>query len=761
MQRKNTTPYQTLIMIIGCLLFCSAPVPVKAFHIIGGEITYRCMGPGDSGTMNYTFVMTVYRDCAGLGAQFDNPAEIGIYEFENGTYTYVQDFDVAHGAIVEVPPPDDPCLLVPSTVCVQRAVYDFNLNNLKVIDGSYIIFWRRCCRNESINNIIDPRNVGATFSVEITASAQLLCNESPTFKAFPPTVICVNQPLMFDHSAVDAEGDQLVYEFCAPLEGGGPVGGQGGGSGNERACNGIRPDPANCPPPFLPVAFVAPTYTALNPLSGNPKVTIDANTGLITGIPTLLGQFVVGVCVKEYRNGELLSVLQRDFQFNVSTCEIAVEAEIESDTTLGIQRFVVNSCGDFTVDFVNLSQRETNIVAYEWKFDLGNEIKMVDTRHASVTFPGLGTYLGTMIINKGLTCTDTAEILVNVFPEINSDFEFEYDTCFGAPVEFTDKSFSGSGQLTNWYWNFGDNQSSQARNPNHLYPIPGNHPVTLRVRDINACEDVSTQVISYFPVPPVIIVEPSTFNGCAPASIKFNNLSIPIDETYDILWDFGDGSQSTEISPTHTYENEGVYSLHISITSPIGCYIEADFGSWINVRPSPEAGFSYTPDILNNFNSEVFFTDQSIYAAGWQWTFGDEGIAFVRNPTHMFIDTGIQHIQQVVFHVNGCTDTAYATIDVIPEVRYYLPNAFTPNFDSKNDSYKGVGIVEGMTEFEMSIWSRWGEQVFRTTDPRESWNGRMENTGEDLPPGVYVCVVKYRDPRNNPVEIKEFATLIR
>jgi gliding motility-associated-like protein len=350
---------------------------------------------------------------------------------------------------------------------------------------------------------------------------------------------------------------------------------------------------------------------------------------------------------------------------------------------------------------------------------------------------------------------------VNNYPEIRSDFTFEYDTCFGAPVEFTDESFSGSGQLTNWFWDFGDTKSSQVRNPNHLYGIPGNHEVTLRVRDINQCEDEKTQVISYFPVPPVIIVEPSTFVGCEPATIMFNNLSTPIDESYNIVWDFGDGNQSSEISPSHIYEEAGVYSLHIAITSPIGCFIETDFGQWITVRPSPQAGFTYTPQTLSNFDSNVFFTDASVDAVGWQWTFGNEGLAFIADPTYQFKDTGLYHIQQVVFHENGCTDTATAQLDVIPLVTYFLPNAFTPNFDSRHDVYKGVGVVEGMTDFELSIWARWGERVFFTEDPQEGWNGRKHNSGEDLPDGVYVCVVRYTDPRSNPVEIKEFATLLR
>ena len=118
-------------------------------------------------------------------------------------------------------------------------------------------------------------------------------------------------------------------------------------------------------------------------------------------------------------------------------------------------------------------------------------------------------------------------------------------------------------------------------------------------------------------------------------------------------------------------------------------------------------------------------------------------------------------IQQVVIHPSGCTDTLQQIIDIFPEVRYYLPNAFTPNNDSVNDFYKGVGVMTGATDFNLTIWNRWGEKIFETDDPEASWNGRKFNTGRDAPSGVYVVLVKYNDPRGNPFEIKGYATLIR
>lgn len=90
---------------------------------------------------------------------------------------------------------------------------------LPIINENYLIVWQRCCRNSTITNIFDPLSIGATYTIEIHPEAQRTCNSSPRFINFPPTVLCVNAPFQFDHSAFDKDGDLLIYEFCEPLEG--------------------------------------------------------------------------------------------------------------------------------------------------------------------------------------------------------------------------------------------------------------------------------------------------------------------------------------------------------------------------------------------------------------------------------------------------------------------------------------------------------------------------------------------------------------
>jgi PKD repeat protein len=136
-----------------------------------------------------------------------------------------------------------------------------------------------------------------------------------------------------------------------------------------------------------------------------------------------------------------------------------VSAKIQADAVVGGKEFVLNSCGNNTITFQNQSQQEAFIKSYHWIFNInGNKVEQT-TRNATYTFPGVGNYQGTMIVNEGEQCGDTAFINVNVYPSIHTDFEFDYDTCIGGPVNFTDLSVTNAQNLTNWNWSFGDGKT--------------------------------------------------------------------------------------------------------------------------------------------------------------------------------------------------------------------------------------------------------------------------------------------------------------
>lgn len=756
-----------LILITGSL---------GATHIIGGEMTYVCQGvaDGDPNTMRYEITLTVYRDCAldgtaNRGGGFDSDATDpggARYVSEGHVSIYLgssnQEFlnvRLTQPNIIRIEPDlGNPCLIVPPGVCVQRGIYTFTVD-LPLSPQAYTITYQRCCRNPTISNIIDPNEVGATYFITITPEAQQVCNSSPVFDNFPPIVLCANEYFELPMAATDAEGDRLVYYLCSPVEGGGRDSGS-----TLTTYDDISPDP-DAPPPYNPVLFRAPDFTAQRPLGLDANFIYNDSTGLLSGEPTLQGQFVVGICIDEFRGDTLLSSTKREFQFNVTFCSQAVSADLREDSITPDGRFLLDICGpgDFTI--FNESSEERFIDQYNWYVDDGEGGQITGTaRDLSLTLDEVGTYAGIMILNESTqftNCQDSAEFFINVYPDLRADFEFEYDECVAGPVQFTDLSEADDpGGIRAWNWDFADGQgSSRLEDPAYRYRIPGDFPVSLTITDGNRCQASQTLNVPYFPAPPILVVAPSRSNICVPEEVFFNNLSTPIDETYGLDWEFGDGGTSTEISPTHNYETPGIYDVYLGVTSPIGCFIDTVFQRIVTAQPSPTAGFGFTPEEPNNLQNVVDFFDQSIDAIAWKYDIGNIFNTSLRDFSFEFRDTGRFEVIQVVTHPSGCTDTLIREVDIQPVVAFNAPNAFTPNGDGLNDVFVPKTIIFGIREYSFSVWDRWGKRVFTTSEPKEGWNGRIN--GVDSPAGGYLWEASIVNARGETEKFKGSVVLLR
>jgi gliding motility-associated-like protein len=735
------------LALLTFLIILATPSLFWARHIVGGDITYRIVS--STATSNrYEFTMRIYRDCNTIdGSGFDPNAVITTYRKSQGTRADNLLVPIS-GPAKRINAPILPCL-TPPVLCVEEGEYRWT-RDLPIVNDTYIVVYQRCCRNNSINNIINPGGTGASYTVEITALAQLVGNNSPTFKVFPPTVICANYPLVLDQSAVDTEGDQLVYRFCEPYSGGST-----GGTG----CASTAPNPA-CWPPNGSVTYRQPDFTFQAPIAGDPIVSIDPNTGRITGTPNRQGQFVVSICVEEYRQGKLLSVLKRDFQFNVAPCTPNVVVNLNKDTIIDKTQYFTN-CGENFIKIVNTTTGRNNIFDFRFEVDTKKDTVIYREWEPTVLLPDTGRFKGKLLINPGTQCADTVPLQFNIYAKLLSNFTYVYDTCIAGPVAFKDVSRTFNGVITKHYWNFGDGRDTFVQNPTHLYTTPGTKKISLKVTDSKGCTQDTIRQINWQPVPPLVLFQPSSFSGCSPAKLTFTNLSRPIDSTYDIRWTFGDGGVAKAISPSYIYQKTGIYSLNIDITSPIGCKTSRSFKDIINIYQGSTADFEFAPEKITQLKNNITFLDKSLFATRWQWQLNDKGFSSRQNPAHSFRDTGIQRVKLFVSNQYGCTDTITKLVDVVPEVVYFLPNAFTPNNDTNNDVFKGAGIIFGVKDFSMKIWNRWGQLIYNGNSPSEGWNGKMFNTGAEVPEGIYSCVVTYTLPRGGVSQFRSFVTLIR
>ncbi len=746
--------YQLFVFVFfNALLF--APFTVWASHIVGGVITYKFVKRDTSTAVNkltYRFTMRVYRDLYGSnGTGLDQNANIAVLtQGTTGAYTLYSQRAVRLLSQRNVAPPVLPCSEVPPNLGVEEGLYEWD-ETLNESPRSYVITYQRCCRNNTIANIFFPGTTGSTYTVEITAESQRTNNSSPVFNNFPPTLICANEPLVFDHSASDTEGDQLVYSFCGAL-----IGASSSGTpGPTPAGNNIGK------PPYQFVSYILPNYSQNAPMGGNPVIKINPNTGVITGTPTALGQFVVTVCVEEYRNGVLIGKIFRDFQFNAVSCKRLVVSAITSDSTTG-KTFFVSGCENVSITIDNKSYDRRNINNFYWDFKMRDTTVRFTDWSPQITFRDTGVFKGVLRLNPDSPCQDSAFVTVKVGGRLSPAFTVKYDTCVGGPVAFTGDVRTAI-PLKTMYWDYGDGKrDSNTLIPSHLYRTPGTKNVGFVVQDLVGCKGDTIISFNWQPAPPILIVEPNAFSGCAPSEVAFVNRSSPLDTTYKIVWDFGDGTFGKEISPKHIYKYPDTFSIKLMITSPIGCYKEATFRSWIKVKSVPKANFDWTPKVINNLKPNVSFVDSSSAdVIGWRWYFSDKAYSSQKNPTFSYKDTGVQTIKLFVLNANGCRDSIFKKIYIEPEMTFYMPNAFSPNYDSVNDVFKGTGFLYGMKSFQMSVWNRWGEKVFGATDPSVGWNGQKNNEGLQVPEGIYLYEVVYVNPKGKKIVMRDYLTLYR
>lgn len=688
-----------------------------ATHIVGGEIYYDCLGNND-----YRITLKLYRDCINGVAAYDNPAYIGVY---NSSGSLIYNLSVPFPGSNYVPPTiNSPCYTPPTSVCVEEAIYQ-TVANLPAIPGGYVLVYQRCCRNNTILNLNNPGQVGSTYSISIPGPNFAVCNSSARYNNFPPIYLCQGAPLVFDHSATDPDGDSLVYELCDPYDG----------------ASSVQPQP-NPPsgPPYSFVPFASP-YSGTYPMSSNPAMAIDPVTGLLTGTPNMVGQWVVGVCCKEYRNGILIAINKRDFQFNVLPCPLLTIASVPAQQTF---------CFGLTVQFQNNSFNATN---YLWNF--GDPTTNADTSHAfqpTWTYSDTGVYTVTLICNPNTLCADTSTTTFEIYPPVAPNFVAPPGQCIdNNSFNFqVGGQFMGNGTIT---WTFGPTanpQTSNANNPQNVsWTTPGNYLVTVQV-DENGCTGSFTDTVIVYPTPTANF-DTGPFVGCQAFGIQFSDSSIAGTQI-DYLWDFGDGYTSTDAEPYHLYTNVGVYDVTLIIATTNGC-IGIDtitVPGAVTVNPTPFAGFSTSDTVVSIFTPYISVTDLSVGADSCWLNFGDGYTTTDCNGGHTYWTYGQYTIMQIVNNEYGCSDTAWINVEVLPEHRFYIPNTFTPNGNGLNDVF--MPAIMGAEQYHFMVFDRWGMLIFETYSLYEGWDGRFK--GEECQQDVYVWKVDYLDIEHKTSETR-------
>ncbi|MDB5267169.1 MAG: hypothetical protein JWP58_209 [Hymenobacter sp.] len=305
-------PFGFLLFIMGWLGLAG---PAKATHIVGGEMEL-VHNSGDS----YTLLLNLYFD-AYYGSPSALDADLTASIFDKATNNRMMN--------VLLPLTSNTFVSYTNPACAKPTLSTRKLVYSKLITlpagtyngpQGYYAAVERCCRNNSISNIMDPGGAAQTFYLEfpsVVRRGQPFYDSTP--RIFPPLAdyACRDELFYYDFGGQDADKDSLVYELVTPLN--------GHSSSNQPKPASAAPGPYATitwqqPAPALPGQPALPPLGTLNQIPGTPTLQINRFTGRLTVRPSDLGLFVFGVSCSEYRKGEKIGESRRDFQLMVLNC---------------------------------------------------------------------------------------------------------------------------------------------------------------------------------------------------------------------------------------------------------------------------------------------------------------------------------------------------------------------------------------------------------------------------------------------------------
>jgi gliding motility-associated-like protein len=193
----------------------------------------------------------------------------------------------------------------------------------------------------------------------------------------------------------------------------------------------------------------------------------------------------------------------------------------------------------------------------------------------------------------------------------------------------------------------------------------------------------------------------------------------------------------------------GTYSVELQLTNSLGCVYDTLISNALISLPSPQAGFSTSPTVVQVDNPLVSFTDQSSgEISSWNWTFNvppSVETSFVQNPEFLFPNNtgGDYEVQLAVSNANGCSDTIFGTITVFENYTLFIPNSFTPDGNEFNNLFNIYGYGIETSNFQLEIYNRWGELIFVSNDPEIGWDGSVGSKGEKATVGTYTYKLNY------------------
>lgn len=436
-----------------------------------------------------------------------------------------------------------------------------------------------------------------------------------------------------------------------------------------------------------------------------------------------------------------------DYTFTSGSCDTfsTLTIQVINDVDLEFTYEVFLGCDEDTVQFTNLTD---SLVYFRWNYGDGSPFDTANFSPMHI-YEDQGEYNVWLIGMNERGCVDSIMETIALLHPLEAMFTMSIDSvCQGTePINFNSTSI---GTIESWFWDFGDGNTSTLQHPTHTYEVAGTYTVTLIVTDNVPCSD-TTYATVYVDSVGSIEIDVDKEEICGGDMVRF---SVDfLNTTEDVVWNFGDGSFINEItsSMTHSYPDPGTYYISVTANYPVCPPVTALDTVYVKQYPQINLG----PDTQLCLKGAPIMLDPTIMVNNppgtiYYWSTGDTvAVLKITEPG----------TYRITANLDGCITSD--EIDIDKDCYTDVPNSFTPNGDGVNDYfYPRQLLSEGVVDFTMTIYNRWGEKIFETSNPDgRGWDGKFG--GKDQPMGVYVYQISVRYKNQAAEKYTGNVTLLR
>ena len=330
------------------------------------------------------------------------------------------------------------------------------------------------------------------------------------------------------------------------------------------------------------------------------------------------------------------------------------------------------------------------IQGFSWNFGDGFTSSLISPTHTYYNLTNATqNFTVSLIGESAFGCFDSVSFPVTVYPEVNASFTYsDIAGCGPLEVNFQNTSFNGN----QFEWNFGDFGTASTANAAHTFfninGVLNTFETELTVTSAQGCSDSASVAVQVSPSLDLQWSMP-VVEGCSPFILQTPNM--PGGSTY--VWNFGDGTSSTNTSPAHTYVNNTLAPLQFTVT----CYSENAFGCadsisfQVTVNPQAIANIS-TQQYSGCSPLNVTFENNSLQALSYNWNYGNGQTSTTTAASHDFLY--VNNTAQPVTYTTVLQANQVSTCSSIDTVQITVYPSVTASF-----SWTGAACASVQAQF--------------------------------------------------------------